>query len=62
LTGYGTTADHTTRRGGATSLAEKSKGRWTGDALNHAGRWRSNIVDEYIHRAAEWPRLLIAKL
>ncbi len=49
---YGVTPHHTTRHTGATILAEKTKDR---EALKHAGRWRSNIVDEYIHSAAERP-------
>ena len=56
---YSVTPHHTTRHTGATILAEKTKDR---EALKHAGRWRSNIVDDYIHSGAERARPLIAKL
>lgn len=55
---YGVTPHHTTRHTGATILAEKTNDR---EALKHAGRWRSNILDDYIHSAAERARSLIAK-
>jgi hypothetical protein len=56
---YGVTPHHTTRHTSATILAELTTDR---EALKHAGRWRSNIVDDYIHSDAERARPLIAQL
>ncbi len=56
---YGLTPHHFTRYTGATILAEKTKDR---EALKHAGRWRSNVVDDYIHSDVERARPLMSKL
>jgi integrase len=55
----GVTPHHTTRHTGATILAEQTNDR---EALKKAGRWRSNVVDDYLHVDAEHARPLMEKL